>query len=1057
MIKKTILFIFLSGMLVLAMEPVKKNQALRKTAITDPLLNRARAYLDKGKLKIAVENYGIFSGTASPQGLWGDFQYISNLSLVLGVPGKDANGNPYPWAVGQKKHYNIKNQDFETMGTDTTYWGATVSESWFDRTPNLNRTDWEAVEDARIRLHNPLATAGEYYGKLGLYTNEEDQYPLIATSDIPETWPGTDEQRTWPGPWALDPADSSGKKELPGVFVSDQDIYFEFDDRLATRDVDPNQGYPTGIKAKVSGYSYGASISEDIIFFKMTLINESQYDYENVFAGFYFDVDAYNRLANGSYAGRTNDDDMMSYNTDWDFGYIYDLDGDHSNPYVGDKNLAYSAVKLLDTPTAAEDIDLDADGVIDVHQGDKLGLTSWHWFDWYFRPGARDESPNQGPWSGDGQTPVAPNKEEIQYKIIAGDTSNLSPYDSLHYFHPYRSEVGYGKLNPRFDSVEGLIYDYPDGLDCVFIMGSGPFNIASGDSVPFSFCILMGENEDDLIANARIAQIMYDNNYQGTRPPRAPHVIAKEDDRKITLYWDALSVQDKDIITGIKDFEGYRIYRSSDNGLTWGTKIYDGETNTTYWEPIAQFDKKDGIVGYDRVAPHRYLGDDTGLKYKFEDTNVENGREYIYAVCAYDRGFIPNDAILDPDSSGAHKSLTFTVPSLENFLANSTNLPHIVKVIPHRPASNAEMADLQVVKKEGTIGNGIFTVEVIDPKAVTGDVYEITFDCDYYDPPADTKIIPGSQRYTIYDQDKGDTLVTNSKEWSKDLEQPEAPPIFDGLRWGIQMSTDIILMKEDAYWTPNSRCTYKLSTASLNSPPTRSDYMLLFTGENADSVYITNNGNQSRFMVPFQVWNTVTHRKGRLVGYAATEFKPGTKFYVYENHLPEAPDNDQYRLSLLFTLDWVLPNTYDADGNLISADRDWAAGDTLMMPVRKPFERGDGFLVNTKEVFRVKKVSKNSIKKVKVVPNPYIVHAAWENDYFVRKLQFTNLPNKCDIYIFTVSGEKVITLHHDSPFDGSEDWDLLTVNRQEAAPGLYVYVVKADNGQKYTGKFVVIK
>lgn len=1055
MMKKITIFLLLMMFLAHAAE-IPKNQPLHKNTMVDPLLNRARAYLDKGKLKMAVENYGIFSGTASPQGLWGDFQYISNLSLVVGIPGKDKNGNPYPWAIGPKEEFNIKTQDFYTWGTDTTYWGPTVSESWFDRTYNLNRTDWEAVEDARIRLHNPLATAGEYYGKIGLYTYQEDQMPLIATSDIPETWPGTEQERHWPGPWATDPADPT--KQLVGTFVSDQDIYFEFDDRLATRDVDPDQGYPIGIRAKVSGYSYGASISEDIIFFKMTLVNESPYHYEGMYAGFYFDVDAYNRLANGSYIGRTNDDDMMGYNLDYNFGYIYDLDGDHNNPYVGNKKLAYSAVKLLDTPTATEDIDLDGDGVIDVAKGDKLGLTSWHWFDWYFRPGARDVNPQQGPWSGDGQTPVAKNKEEIQYKILAGDTTDLSAYDSTYYFHPLRTEAGVGPLNPRFDSVDGLLYEYPDGLDCVFIMASGPFSMAPGDSVPFSFCVIMGEDEKDLETNARIAQLMYDNNYQGARPPKAPKVIAKEEDEKITLYWDASPVHDVDVLTGYQDFEGFRVYRSEDNGKTWGTKIYDEESKTTYWKPYAQFDIKDGITGYDVVAPHRYLGDDTGLQYKFEDTNVENGKEYLYAVCAYDRGFVPNDPVLDPDSAGAKLGLAFDIPSLENFLSNSTNLSHIVKAIPHRPPSNAEAAELQVEKLPETIGTGVFKVEVIDPKQVTGDRYKISFDCDYADPPANTKIVPGSQRYTLVDLDKGDTLVKDSKEWYTDEEEMEAPPIYDGIRWGIQMSTDIILRKEDAYWSKNSKCTYKLSQATMLNFKTRSNYIITFVGENAEPVYVSKNSNVSFFSVPFQVWNTVSKHKAKLVGFSAREWKPDTtRFYVFENHLPELTDTTSYKLTFSFTFNWVPPGKKDEQGRIIPPDVPWAPGDTLFVPVRKPFERGDGFLVYTNQVFKIRNPKKNDLKKVKVVPNPYIVHAEWETDDFVRKIQFTNLPSNCKIHIFTVSGEEVITLHHNDPFDGSLDWDLLTKNRQEVAPGLYVYVVEDQNGDTYAGKFVIIK
>ena len=1063
--KKILILLCLVGLVsVYAMEPVKTSASLSKGQgkIDDPLMNRARAYLDKGKLKIAVENYGIFSGTASPQGQWGDFQYISNLSLVVGIPGTDIDGKPAEWAMGPKPVYDIKEQRIDSVGTDTTYWGATVSESWFDRTPNLNRTDWEAVDYSRTQLHNPLATAGEYYGSLGLYTNMEDQYPLIATSDIPETWPGIEGERFWPGPWAVDPADSSGTNQMKGVFVSDQDIYFEFDDRLATRDVDPKQGYPIGIKAKVSGYSYGASISEDIIFFKMVLHNESPYTYHGMYAGFYFDVDSYNRLANGSYAGRTNDDDMMSYNTDWDFGYIYDLDGDHGNPYVGDKDLAYSAVKLLDTPIASEPIDLDADGIPDVYPGDKLGLTSWHWFDWYFRPGARDESPNGGPWSGDGQTPVAPNKEEIQYKILAGDTTNLTPYDSTYYFHPLRSSVGYGALNPRFDSVEGLLYEYDKGLDCVFIMGSGPFTMAPGDSVPFSFCVLMGEDEADLVSNAKIAQLMYDNNYQGARPPKAPNVLVKEDDRKVTLYWDDVSVNDQDIITGIKDFEGFRIYRSEDNGKTWGTKMFDEETATTYWKPLAQFDLKDDITGFEPLKPHRYLGDDSGIQFSYTDLDVENGREYLYAVCAYDFGFIPNDPVFDPDSVGAQKALNFEVPSLENYLSNSTNLSHIVKAIPHRLPSNFEKTEIIPERTEGTIGRSPFNIELVDNSKITGDDYEIIFDCDYSDPPQNFKQVKGSHTYSLVrlHGTQTDTLLKNSRRYVSNYTDDDLlPPMIDGLRWGIEIVDKISTKAEEAYWTENSQCTYDMKTVRIQSGGTRADYELRYKGGDADTVFDKQLQNV-KFMVPFELWNTITNRKAKLSSWSPNDslFDKGVTLFAYENHWYENPDEDRYiKKTLQFSLTWRDSVTYDEDGNKIEPDTAWAPGDVMIIPVNKPYDRGDKFIVHTANIFAREDVTEKNIKEVKVVPNPYIVHAGWENDYFVRKIQFTNLPAECKITVFTVSGEKVITLHHNNSFDGSEDWDLLTLNRQEAAPGLYVYVVEADNGVKYTGKFVVIK
>ena len=480
----------------------------------DPLEDRARAYQDKGTLKLATGNFGRFIGIASPEALWGDFQYVPDLSFVLGIPGKDANGQPYPWAMGQKQIFDVRTHEFYYLGDDTTYWGPTVSESWFDRTPNLERTDWEAVENSRINLFNPKATAGNYYGKYGRYTSSDDPSPLIATSTIPDTWPLIDSTHVWPGHWAIDPTEPTGQKEIEGQFVSDQDIYFQIDDRLATRDVDPYQGYPTHIMVEVSSYSFADTLVRDMVFFNLILHNQSTYDYSGVYVGLYFDADIYHRLENGSYLGRTNDDDMANYDLKNNFAYIYDLDGDHDNYYVGDKKLAYCGIKFLDTPVAEKDLDLDMDGQVDVKTGDKLGLTSWHWFDWYYRPGARDVNPLTGPYSGDGETPVAANKEEIQYKILAGDTSHLTIYDSTYYFHPLVLSDSSLQLNPYFDSDDQLLKDYPEGLDCVFIMATGPFSLKAGDSTTFSFCLIMAQDENQFKQRAQHAQVIYENHYR---------------------------------------------------------------------------------------------------------------------------------------------------------------------------------------------------------------------------------------------------------------------------------------------------------------------------------------------------------------------------------------------------------------------------------------------------------------------------------------------------------------------------------------------------------------
>ncbi|MEJ2053489.1 MAG: hypothetical protein P8X42_06175, partial [Calditrichaceae bacterium] len=52
------------------------------------------------------------------------------------------------------------------------------------------------------------------------------------------------------------------------------------------------------------------------------------------------------------------------------------------------------------------------------------------------------------------------------------------------------------------------------------------------------------------------------------------------------------------------------------------------------------------------------LGDDTGLKHYFIDTNVENGRTYYYALTAYDRG--------DPDRDIFPAESPFSITILDN-------------------------------------------------------------------------------------------------------------------------------------------------------------------------------------------------------------------------------------------------------------------------------------------------------------------------------------------------------------------------------------------------------
>ncbi len=80
-------------------------------------------------------------------------------------------------------------------------------------------------------------------------------------------------------------------------------------------------------------------------------------------------------------------------------------------------------------------------------------------------------------------------------------------------------------------------------------------------------------------------------------PPISPTVYFKADSGRVILNWDGdASMASIDGLSGYYDFEGFRIYKSQDGGLTWGgadDKVYYGG-NFVGWKPYVQFDLSEG-------------------------------------------------------------------------------------------------------------------------------------------------------------------------------------------------------------------------------------------------------------------------------------------------------------------------------------------------------------------------------------------------------------------------------------------------------------------------------
>ena len=101
--------------------------------------------------------------------------------------------------------------------------------------------------------------------------------------------------------------------------------------------------------------------------------------------------------------------------------------------------------------------------------------------------------------------------------------------------------------------------------------------------------------------------------------------------------------------------------------------------------------------------------------------------------------------------------------------------------------------------------------------------------------------------------------------------------------------------------------------------------------------------------------------------------------------------------------------------------------------------------------------AKSALDMIRVVPNPYYAASRYETSQVDNRVKFTNLPQRCDIRIYTLGGSLVRTLRKDDPFT-FVDWDLLNQERIPVASGAYIIHINAPGiGEKVVKWFGVMR
>ena len=140
-------------------------------------------------------------------------------------------------------------------------------------------------------------------------------------------------------------------------------------------------------------------------------------------------------------------------------------------------------------------------------------------------------------------------------------------------------------------------------------------------------------------------------------------------------------------------------------------------------------------------------------------------------------------------------------------------------------------------------------------------------------------------------------------------------------------------------------------------------------------------------------------------------------------------------------------------------------GDVYFIGTIRPFTSEDVYQFSTQSSNVNTEQAKNDLDRIRVIPNPYVVTNQLEQldlqktrDRGPRRIYFDRLPAQCTIKIFTIAGELVDVLVHNSTIDdGKEYWDLTTRDNFPIAFGMYLYHVDAGSYGEKIGRFAVIK
>ena len=1059
----------------------------------DQILRRQDAIISGNKITTQIWNYGSISepGNRVTDIVWEGLGYGYEFGpfICAEVPlASNSHPDAYP----------------KVVGGDTTWFARIISDGLV--------TDPERSPDgSEYWTWEPLAYSDE-----GIYFADPNYDKIPTASDIDRDFDGK------PDSWAYDWYNANLKEYVwpgdlrQGASNADEEAFFVCDDRNNKE----FEYYPfpedsarkgLGLQIEYRYYQWANPLAEDIIFLIYKITNKSSKDLNEVTFGMWGDP----------HIGGPSDwsDDLSYFDHDINMVYCWDEDGSASGSA---NNPGYFGYKFLESPGNPYDqLDNDDDGMVDESRDngidddndwdpekDDIGVDGV--------PNTGDMGEGDGlPTAGDQYDIREPGEPNFEWTDLdESDMVGLTGFSS-----PAFSGTTIADDQRVYDDfLQPGVFDSANATqsgDYVFIYSSGPISLPAGETRRFSIALLIGEDYDDLTLNAITSQDIYERNYQFAKPPDKPTITAVPGDERITLYWDHVAEESLDPISEEYDFEGYVIYRSTHPQFLDQQTITDANGSKFLFEPLkmfngapARFDLDNDYFGMSSVVyPGRgayyTLGDNTGLVHSYVDSNnVLNGQTYYYAVVSYDHG---SEELQIPPSEC---SKTVTVNPTTNELIIDVNT---IRIVPSTPAIGLVRGTIKdnLIEHRAGVTTGKIILDIVDYYSLENEnQFEITFresptrysikdlmpiedqvvisieqyrqlsyqnidleSVQVYDVNGNIFVI--DQDYEILDEmgkikgiaggsiTEGNTYTVSYLYYpivnSKAVSLEETNPIVDGIKVTVQ-DVELALNVENTKWSISSSCSWSPEVIPFNGADQfmyPGAYEVRFFDEIVDTSSTTLHPSFGISRMNFEVWDVTPGRIPMQEEVTIIEegnnpdslWSPGDRAIIMDGE----PLGGKWEFT------FFLPDS----GDTISA----GAGDVFFIDTHRPFAESDTLLFTTVASQYDKTVASGKLDSIYVVPNPYVVTNVLEQldlqnpmDRGPRKIYFTNLPKECTISIYTVSGDLVETLEHNSDIENSQEhWDLTTKDNFPLAYGVYLYHVDAPGIGEKLGRFAVIK